>query len=126
MGLSGSSHMKVLGDCYDLKEGKEYTGNLGSGLLGCLSFIFFCAFMAASVATKFENGIIIGLMLFFGFYTLYEFTLGPIVSKWMFARKNGKRVPCPAPKSDCDDEYKRYVKEGRSWVYECDERLKYN
>lgn len=126
MGLSGSTHVKVLGDCYDLNDGKEYTGSLGTGLLACLSLIVFCVLMAVNVITKFENGILIGLMVFFGLYTLYGFTIGPTISKWMFARRNGKRVPCPGPNPECDDEYKRYVKEGRSWVYECDDRIKYN
>ena len=126
MGLSGSSHIKVLGDCYDLKDGKDYIGNLGQGLIGCISLIVFCVLLSANAITKFENGILIGLMVFFGLCTLYVFTLGPIVSKWMFAIKNGTRVPCPAPKSECDAEYKRYLREGRSWAYTCDDRLKYN
>ena len=126
MGLSGSSHIKSFGDCYDLKDGKEYTGNLGEGLIGCISLIVFCAILASNIITKFENGILIGLMVFFGFYTLYSFTIGPLVSKFMFARKYGQRVPCPAPKSECDEEYKRYLREGRSWAYTCDDRLKYS
>ena len=124
MGASGSSHIKVLGDCYDLNEGKEYTG-LDSIGLACCSLIVFCVLVAVNFITKFENGILIGLMGFFGLYMLYSFTLGPIVSKWMFARRNGTRVPCPAPKAECDGEYKRYVNEGRKWAYTCDDRLKY-
>ena len=126
MGLSGSKHIKVFGDCYDLDEGKEYTGNLGSGLIACSSMIIFCAFLAANVVTRFENGILIGLMIFFGLYSLYELTIGPYVSKWMFARRNGKRVPCPSPKSECNDDYKKYVDGGRIDNYNCDDRLKYN
>jgi hypothetical protein len=131
MGVTGSSHIKVLGDCYDIKEGKTYSGfdNIGIGLLACVSLIVFCALMAANIVTKFENGLLIGLMMFFGVYALYGFTLQPTVSKWMFAKTNGTRVPCPDPKPECDAEFQRYQrdKNKESYLpYSCnDDRFKY-
>ena len=90
MGLTGSRHVKVLGDCYDLNEGKEYTGNFGDGFFACISLIVFCVLASVNAITKFENGILIGLMVFFGFCMLYAFTIGPTVSNGCSQERTGK------------------------------------
>lgn len=131
MGISGSSHVKVFGNCYDLKDGKEYSGfeNWGSTLSGIICLIVTIVLIISNFATSFKNVFLIGSLIFSALLFLYLYFLHPNLSKWTFAKNNGTKVDCPKPKPECDSVYKQFLIDAKTKIeytpYSCDERLKY-
>lgn len=127
MGASGSSHMKVFDQCYDLKDGKQYYGgfNFGPVFFGCIFLIATIVLLISNFATSFENNFLIGFMILTIICCLYSTFLHHPLSKWWFAKNNGIKVKCPKPKPECDDDVENY-KKGGPGPYTCDDRFKYN
>lgn len=128
MGAYGSSHMKVLGQCYDLKDDKQYYGdsyNFGPFIFGCIFLIASVVLLVSNFATSFNNRFLIGFMILSFLCSLYSLFLHHSLSKWWFAKSNGTKVDCPKPKSECDNTADSYVKGTIQGPYTCDERFKY-
>lgn len=122
MGASMSNHIKVFGNCYDVDP--PYTQYDDSPLVGLCFLIISMTLLGANFITSFKNMILLICMILSFVWTVYCFTLRGNVNKWWFARKNGKKVPCPKPKPECDEFYKKNDTPLRG-PDACDERFKY-
>lgn len=127
MGATGSSHMKVFGNCYDLPDDKQYYGNSNPvpALFWCIFFIATIVLLISNIGTSFKNAFLVGFMIFTTLCCIYSAFIHQPLSKWWFAKKNGTKVECPKPKQDCDDDAENY-KNGGAGPYTCDDRFKYN
>lgn len=123
MGASGSNHIQVFGNCYDLD--RPYAESFQSGIYGCVFLFSAIIFLISNFVTSFKNKILIGFMIFTFLCSLYSYFLHEPLSKWSFARKYGKKVPCTKPDPNCDENAKLYSSGKIQGPYNCDERFKY-
>lgn len=128
MGLSGSTHLKVFNQCYDTE--KDFIGGLGYLVLNSIAIISFIILLLVNITLGYKNNYIKWALIANGVYLVYGFTLGPMLEKYNFAKKYGKKVECPKPDPNCDSKYDEFLKDKNdgdgTWkIYECDKRLMY-
>jgi hypothetical protein len=128
MGLAGSHHIRVGGECYDLDEKELPMGYVNTSVFTLFPvivlIIFFLVLWYASKNKIFL--FIAGIISFFEIFGLIE----SYQKKRSIAKEYGKKVDCPKPLASCDDDYEIYKKSvgnDEGWLpYTCDERLKYS
>ncbi len=131
MGATGSMHLKVDGECYDISHPSGYAGNFDIAstfiIMGPLALLF----LLISIRTR--SKIAMGLFAFSVVSMLWT-VFSDSSKKREFVQKYGKKVECPKPNPQCDEAYKKFEDEKRRMeagltdsyqLYSCDKRLMY-